>query len=247
VALDSIFPTLLDIAEAAGLKVAFHLEPIKRSVATMRRDLAYIFRTYGTHPAVYKVNELPVFYVYDSYQLDTSEWAKLFACDSGNDCVRGTNLDGVFFGLVVEENHLNQLVRGGFDGIYTYFAVDGFSYGSTIQNWAHISQFAKQHELLFSVSLGPGYDDEAVRPWNGMNTRSRKEGVYYDLEWKAALAVNPAYVSITSFNEWHEGTQIEPAIPYLKYQNYLPNPPDYYLTRTLHWVRSFRPDEFPDE
>jgi hypothetical protein len=26
-------------------------------------------------------------------------------------------------------------------------------------------------------------------------------------------AVNPSFVAITSFNEWHEGTQIEPAAP----------------------------------
>ena len=31
--------------------------------------------------------------------------------------------------------------------------------------------------------------------------------------FKSASLLNPDYISITSFNEWHEGTQIEPAIP----------------------------------
>ena len=33
----------------------------------------------------------------------------------------------------------------------------------------------------------------------------------YRRSWDAALAVQPWAVSITSYNEWGEGTQIEPA------------------------------------
>jgi hypothetical protein len=29
----------------------------------------------------------------------------------------------------------------------------------------------------------------------------------------SAINTNPDFIGITSFNEWHEGTQIEPAIP----------------------------------
>jgi glycoprotein endo-alpha-1,2-mannosidase len=28
-----------------------------------------------------------------------------------------------------------------------------------------------------------------------------------------AIDANPDFIGITSFNEWHEGTQIEPAVP----------------------------------
>ncbi|WP_228377905.1 hypothetical protein [Chryseobacterium luteum] len=28
-----------------------------------------------------------------------------------------------------------------------------------------------------------------------------------------AVNVNPDFIGITSFNEWHEGIQIEPAVP----------------------------------
>mmetsp|Transcript_71541 Transcript_71541/g.202105 ORF Transcript_71541/g.202105 Transcript_71541/m.202105 type:complete len:106 (-) Transcript_71541:145-462(-) len=30
----------------------------------------------------------------------------------------------------------------------------------------------------------------------------------------AAIRTNPAVVTLTSFNEWHEGTQLEPAVPH---------------------------------
>lgn len=243
--LDKLFPLLLKITGEKHLKIAFHLEPYQgRSVTTIKRDLEYISNTYGTHPALYRINKLPVYYVYDSYQIVPEEWAKLFVCDGNTACIRNTNLDGVFFGLAVEEGHLEHLKRGGFDGIYTYFAVDGFSYGSTMQNWARISQFAAGSKLLLSISVGPGYDDEAVRPWNGANTRSRNYGDYYDDEWKVALAAKPSFISITSFNEWHEGTQIEPAIPFRKYKDYLPKDPEYYLRKTFEWARLFRPNHF---
>ena len=44
---------------------------------------------------------------------------------------------------------------------------------------------------------------EAVRPRNG--------GVTYDRMWKTALRASPDVVTVTSYNEWQEGTQIEPA------------------------------------
>lgn len=245
ISLDALFPLILNESHKRGLKVAFHMEPYeKRSIETLKRDLEYIVSTYESHPALYRVRHLPVFYVYDSYHLQPNQWAGMLACESGPACIRGTKLDGVFFGLAVEAAHLDHLANGGFDGIYTYFAVDGFSWGSTMQNWVHISKFATDHGMLLSVSVGPGYDDVAVRPWNGANTRSRSAGVYYDTEWRAALAANPAFVSITSFNEWHEGTQIEPAVPFQKYKDYLPKDPEYYLRKTSEWARVMRPLHF---
>ena len=51
-------------------------------------------------------------------------------------------------------------------------------------------------------------------------------------------------IGITSFNEWHEGTQIEPAIPFdsdvFEYIDYSPLAPDYYLTRTAELVSAWK-------
>ncbi|HPP53067.1 MAG TPA: hypothetical protein PK777_08965, partial [Thermoguttaceae bacterium] len=40
---------------------------------------------------------------------------------------------------------------------------------------------------------------------------SRFEGHSYALQWQAAIAARPDWVLITSFNEWHEGSEIEPS------------------------------------
>ena len=101
----------------------------------------------------------------------------------------------------------------GFDAAYTYFASDGFTYGSTISNWPTMARFAATHHLLFIPSVGPGYDDSKIRPWNKRNSKARMGGRYYEQMWSAAMGAGATLVSITSYNEWGEGTQIEPALP----------------------------------
>ena len=44
--------------------------------------------------------------------------------------------------------------------------------------------------------------------------KQRRKGATYDSMWRARDRRRaPTEVTITSFNEWHEGTQIEPAAP----------------------------------
>lgn len=106
-------------------------------------------------------------------------------------------------------------------------------YSSTLSNWYSLKQCARllQPPSLFIPSVGPGYDDLPVRPWNEANTRARREGAYYEEMWNAALGLDSKIVSITSFNEWHEGSQIEKAVKKEGYEDY-GNDPSFYLKLT---------------
>ena len=66
----------------------------------------------------------------------------------------------------VDYKHRADIKTGCFDGFYTYFAANGFSHGSSWKNWRSLAKFAKRNGLLFSPSVGPGYTDVRVRPWN---------------------------------------------------------------------------------
>ena len=77
-----------------------------------------------------------------------------------------------------------------------------------------------------------------------INTRLRKRGLYYETAWRTAVDLDAKIISITSFNEWHEGTQIEPAIPMksddgYEYKSYLPDLPSCYLDITKKWTEKF--------
>ncbi|MHC4532386.1 MAG: molybdopterin-binding protein [Planctomycetota bacterium] len=243
---DKAVPRLLDAAANHDIKVCFHIEPFGgRNAQTTRDAIVYIVDKYGSHSAFYrhgKDNPRPMFYVYDSYLTPAKQWKAILSPD-GAQTIRNTRYDSVVIGLWVKEHEQAFMTEGNFDGYYTYFATDGFTYGSTIENWPELAEWARQNNKLFIPSVGPGYVDLRIRPWNNVNTRGRRAGAYYDREFAAAIAVRPQIVSITSFNEWHEGTQIEPAVPKkipdFKYLDYKPHYPEYYLDRTSYWVSRF--------
>jgi glycoprotein endo-alpha-1,2-mannosidase len=245
---DRAMAGLFKAAEQAGILVSFHIEPFPgRNAATTRQGIAYLLSRYGSSPACFRLasqGNKPVFFVYDSYRTPADQWATILRKD-GTNSIRGTELDAMVIGLWVKETEEPFMIEGGFDGFYTYFATDGFTYGSTFKNWPKLAHWARAHHKLFVPCVAPGYIDTRIRPWNGVNTRDREKGAYYDRSWAAALAVSPDLAGITSFNEWHEGTQIEPAapkqIPAFTYLDYLPLPHDYYLDRTAYWVRQLTP------
>jgi len=76
--------------------------------------------------------------------------------------------------------------------------------------------YARSRNLRFIPTVMPGYDDRNLRG----STRpilGREKGEFYKEFWKVAKKyIDPSLkiVLITSFNEWHEGTEIEPSKEY---------------------------------
>ncbi|KAM6936604.1 glycoprotein endo-alpha-1,2-mannosidase-like protein isoform 2-T2 [Lycodopsis pacificus] len=249
---EDLVPAVLDAAYRHNLKVAFHIQPYRgRNDQSVHDNIKYIIDRYGDHGAFYKFTSstgksLPLFYIYDSYLTPPESWSE-FLTPTGSHSVRGSAYDSIFIALIVEERHKYDILAGGFDGMYTYFASTGFSFGSTHQNWKTIKAFCDGNNLLFIPSVGPGYIDTSIRPWNNLSMCTRVNGLYYELALQAALNARPDVVAITSFNEWHEGTQIERATPkktanrvYLDYQ---PHGPDHYLELTRRWAERFNKEK----
>jgi glycoprotein endo-alpha-1,2-mannosidase len=243
---DESMALLMDLAGEYGIGIAFHLEPIPDRGALISRDaLVYLLDRYGDHPALHRPahnGHRPYVYIYDSYLTPASEWGRLLKPE-GDLSIRGTDYDIFAIGLWVQEDEGAFFTEGGFDGFYTYFASDGFTFGSSTKNWKELAAWARQNDLTFIPCVGPGYLDTRIRPWNSATTRPREEGAYFDRMFGAALEVNPRLIGITSFNEWHEGTQIEPSVSMsagdYTYEDFAPLEPDFYLQRTRYWVEKF--------
>lgn len=247
----------LDAAQAANASCSLHLEPYPgRTAESVREDLVHLRRT-GVlrHPALTRVDGRPLAFVYDSYHIAEGDWARLLARD-GARSVRHTALDVYAVGLWLARDHGKQLAAGGFDGAYTYFGSQDMGFGARARNWQGMAGAAEMLRLSFWPCVAPGYDDTRIRPWNSEHTTPRDGGATYRGRWRAALgaprdSAAVAGVGVTSWNEWGEGTQIEPAAEGVarpaarwhqagEYQSYAPQPPDFYLTLTRQHADELR-------
>lgn len=244
---DRAVPGILDQAWRHGLKVNFHIEPFEgRTAAATGEAIAYIFDEYSDHPAFYRNDRRgnkAMFYVFDSHLIDVDDW-KTILTPGGEQTIRGTGYDAIVIGLLLEENHLDFILEGGFDGCYTYFPIDGFTWGSDTRNWKMIAEWAFDNEILFISCIGPGYNDTRIRPWNTDNIRDRDDTEYFYALFVETHKLQPAFIGITSFNQWHDGTQIESAgifsIRGFNYLDYRPLPHDAYLHKTRSLFGNFK-------
>ncbi|MEV5674688.1 ThuA domain-containing protein [Streptomyces sp. NPDC052179] len=195
---DSLAGRVLDAAARHGIEVAWHIEPYSgRTAASVVDDIAYLNGKYGSHPAYYRDaahGNRPAFYIFESLKIQ--DWSAL-------DAVRDS--------AVVLAQTTDTTKVAHFGGIYTY---DGIA-GATAPGWKQAGDYAKANGLVWAPSVAPGYIDDRAVPGNTTPTLGRKNGASYDLEWSNALdpaiGGSPTWVSVTSFNEWHEGSSIEPA------------------------------------
>jgi glycoprotein endo-alpha-1,2-mannosidase len=229
-----------------NLKICFQIEPcVRKSALATVNEMQFVIEQFGDLPAFYRDenSKRPMFFVYDSYVIPASEWNK--ALNKSNDelLFRNTKYDSDVIGLFCWKEDTAFFQKAGFDGIYTYFASRGFTFGANPENWKYLKSFADKLHLKFIPSVGPGYNDNRIRPWNKKNTKDREKGRYYDRLFEDALSCNLEWIGVTSFNEWHEGTQIEPAQSYqfkdAIYLDYEGLPEDYYLTRTKYWLNKW--------
>jgi hypothetical protein len=222
---DRRMPLVVAAARARGIAVAAHIEPYPdRSVDSIVSDVAYLERSYG----------IRTFYVYRALDLPIADWAAARAALHA--------LPGVT--MYAQTPLAGAAAAAGFDGIYTY---DIVTYGGN--TFRRICDEAHKAHLLCAPSVGPGYD--ARRGDGDPVLKLRRNGQTYDSMWRLAIASGADRVTITSFNEWHEGTQIEPAVPrrraryrYLSYDGawglHGVAAEDAYLDRTRYWSDVFR-------
>jgi hypothetical protein len=59
------------------------------------------------------------------------------------------------------------------------------------------------------ATVSPGEDDHFTRPATP-TIQPRLGGTRYDQTWQTALSTSADWVMVTSWNEWFEGTNVQP-------------------------------------
>ncbi len=226
---DQRLSVVVPAARADGLSVAVHIEDYAgRSPQSVQSDINYLKAKWGIN----------TFYIWDSQQYSAAEWAPYIKALSGV-TIYATGDPGEMQTGAFE----SFAVASGFNGIYTYEVYD-----EQASDFAPVCTQAHAYGLLCSPSVGPGFIDDRAN--NDTRYRSRQNGAVYDSLWAGAVNAHPDSISITSYNEWHEGTQIEAAqamcIPNYCYHNYNgawglsgAAASNAYLERTAQWVSLF--------
>ncbi|MDF1515832.1 MAG: glycoside hydrolase family 99-like domain-containing protein [Anaerolineae bacterium] len=219
VAKDRNFPFAV-LYESAGL-LKMHNGKIDLDVQSTRQqlisDFAYLGQQMLQDPHLFKIDGHPVIFLYltRTFTGDVhgalSE-AKAAAVDAGS-------AEPYLVGDEVYWQYPDKERLGFYDAVTAYNMhtsvpdiADGFAENvdRQYQLWARI---ADQQGIPFIPNIMPGFDDTAVRPEARHPVIPRSVSLFTaQLQSAKALASGPQpVVMITSWNEWHEDTSIEPA------------------------------------
>jgi hypothetical protein len=208
---DTNFGRLLDIAAKHNFAATVYFEV--NSVVQhgdVASQLQALLAKYANHPAFLHWNGKPVVFFWSPQTLGgASAWRSVRQkVDPNNSQLWSVDTTDASYLDVFDTIHFFS--AGKWNPNTDVAKVDA-QWRNTIDN------YNKQHgtQRLWTAGVIPGWDESRVQPArNPAKVFPRRDGALYEEEWRAAIASNPAWVTITSYNEWYEGTEIEPAVSY---------------------------------
>ena len=243
---DQAVPLLLEKAEEYKIKVAFNIEPYNgRTAESLLSDIQYLYENYGNSPAFFRST------ANSRYSPGAAPKGMFFVWRIGTKGADGEKVEAEYWqaamdaihalpepGLIIANTTNGGWVNGGhFDGLYNYATLhleesNGFAWARSLPP-----------DSLYIPSVIPGFSARRVG-YADTTYVPRENGSTYESQWTQALetGVEPAMVTITSFNEWHEGSIIEPpqfgvddgaGVTYADFESYSP---EGYLHHTRNWV-----------
>jgi hypothetical protein len=208
--------------------------------------LRYVISLYSQHPRFFRAAGKPVILFADLYRVPDANGTR----PASDQEVSTALATWQAIRQAVDPDHQTWWVAEGlqagylalFDGLYVYkvdHACCPNAYQSAsrwagwVWDWARRSGQPK----LWAATVMPGWDDlnsaqvqcTDLRVSSEPFARDRADGAYYEQTWEAALASDPDFVLVHSFNEWVEGSYIEPSVRY----------GDRYVTLTAQWVAKY--------
>jgi hypothetical protein len=224
---DQSLKRIIKVAEKYNFKITIYYESYRPwsplvSPTNIVNELSYVVKEYSTSPSFLKINGKPVIFIYavEAHNRGPSFWLQV---RKGLE-----NSVGPVY-LIGELRSPSYLYV--FDGFHTYIELNssvmrelylfydsrmrlgltGLSFDEAVAKILSGGEVVVQRKALF-YTLIPGYDDRKIRsPGKYVD---RDVGFFYQKMWSDALELGARHILITSWNELHEGTEIEPTREY---------------------------------
>ncbi len=200
---DDNFKLVLDQARAANFSAGVDFEvtsPFYKSRDQVVASLKNLLATHAKHPAYLRVDGKPVIFFWRQQKYPVATWQAI------RDSV-DPNRQSLWIAEGTDTSYLSV-----FDGQHLYSV--GWSQNPTadLTKYAARTRAAGADKIWVATAM-PGNDDTRTKR-AGSYVRDRRGGEFYRDTWRGAIASAPDWTIITSWNEWVEGTQIEPSVTY---------------------------------
>ncbi len=195
---------MLDEAQARNFKIGILFETDSPFLGgDLAGALQHALSVHANHPAFLRVDGRPVIFFWHPTNYGIGFWRNVRSQVD-------PNYSSIWISEGVDTSYLSV-----FDGHHLYSNTWNPPADLTYTNAKFAGRVATARQdygayKFWVATVMPGYNDVRIRPGSGF-VQDREGGGYYQRSWQAAIASQPNWIVITSFNEWPEGTYIEPS------------------------------------
>jgi glycoprotein endo-alpha-1,2-mannosidase len=219
---DQSLELLMEHAAKKNFKISIYWEQApgegEDQVGRAIGELSYVLKKYGKSPVFLKLDGKPVIFAYNRvvmFQVPAWSWPTIIEgvrARAGDFALIGDGqksghaylFDGIhsygLYGLPPEfEKNLTADKLGEFRAWVAHFYADGV-------------KIARELNRISCLVVVPGSDARKVYKFDYQT--ARLQGQTYQTLWEEAIKAKPDWIIITSWNEWPEGSEIEPSLEF---------------------------------
>lgn len=202
---DENFKTMLDLAGRMNFRAAVDFEltsPFYNSKDDVINSLRNLINNRANHPAYLRDGGKPVIFFWREQKYSVDEWHAIRNAVDPNHST-----------LWIAEGVKEQLpYLSVFDGFHLYSIAWARDVAAELNKWSPRVNAYGADKIWIATTM-PGADNSRTSQAEKV-IRDRRGGEFYRETWRAAFATYPDWIIITSWNEWPEGTMIEPSVSY---------------------------------
>jgi hypothetical protein len=186
-------------------KILFGEKTEEQIIETGRNHMKYISSRYFKSQGYWSVDGRPVLIIWGNNKLSTRVWKEILKeIDEYNPWIIYSHHDHNPEYVELCQGFYPWVLLGDLD--FQRFYLE--EYYLTVKKYINEG---KSHTL--GAGVWPGFNDTGVSGWgSGNRIIEDREDKLYALTWEYALKNNPEWISITTWNDWNEGSNIEPGI-----------------------------------